>query len=429
MLDIDPEEWAEAPDPGHDPWADEPPDYAPETDSGYWAAIEDEWDLPPPSSYKVEAVPEPTLAAEGDGRERTTWWPVDLAGLFDGSVDLPEPQVFTRTDGQPLLYPGKNHAFNGESESGKSWAALLACVQVIGAGGHVLYLDFEDTAPTVVTRLLALGAKPDNAIRYFHYAAPSEPLQTKGGQFTKGYMDFVDLLGASELTLAVIDGVTEAMALHGLSTNDNDEYARFHAMLPRLIARAGPATVQIDHVTKNKEDRGRYAIGAQHKLAGMDGAVFVFEVAKPMGLGLHGIARMNITKDRPGQLRRHAVGPKHTVGEFHLQSDPTTHALLAKVERPDAKATAEAERVEHWRLMEEISRYVEAHGPVNKNRIVAEVEGVDGARSTPAKRDAIEDLLQGNFLRLERQGQAYLHHHVKPYRYFPSNATKDHETP
>jgi len=376
--------------------------------------------LPPPAAYKLNGHNPPT-ADDTDGR--SSWWPVDLSGLFDGSVVLPEPELFARNDGQALLYPGKCHSFNGESESGKSWAALLACVQAIRAGGHVLYLDFEDTASTVVTRLLALGAKPEEVVGRFHYASPSEPLQYRNGKVTVGHLDLGATLETHPITLAVIDGVTEAMTLHGLATNDNDEYAKFHAMLPRRLSRAGTAVVNIDHVTKDKETRGRYAIGAQHKLAGMDGAVFSFEVVSPFGLGLHGIAKMYVNKDRPGQLRTHAEsnGGRHLIAELHLRSDPATHALAASIDAPAAGAGIASDTTPTW-WMEQISRAVEADGPLT-SRQIEELRKPDGsAGSTPAKRKA-RDLLNGAYLRPERQGQTIYYHHVKPYR----EASEDHE--
>ena len=51
----------------------------------------------------------------------------------------------------------------------------------------------------------------------------------------------------------------------------------------RPIAAAGAAVVLIDHVAKDKEKRGRYAIGAQHKLAGVAVAygIEVLRAAEP----------------------------------------------------------------------------------------------------------------------------------------------------
>ena len=69
----------------------------------------------------------------------------------------------------------------------------------------------------------------------------------------------------------VIDGVTEAMTMHGLELKDNADVAKFVELLPRPLARMGAAVVLVDHVAKDTGGRGRFAIGAPHKLAGIDG--------------------------------------------------------------------------------------------------------------------------------------------------------------
>lgn len=70
--------------------------------------------------------------------------------------------------------------------------------------------------------------------------------------------------------LAVIDGVTEAFAVFGVSSVDNDEVTTWGRQVPRKIAqRTGAAVVVVDHVTKG---RGRFAIGAQAKMSYLTGA-------------------------------------------------------------------------------------------------------------------------------------------------------------
>ena len=54
----------------------------------------------------------------------------------------------------------------------------------------------------------------------------------------------------------MIDGVTEALTLEGLSLNDNSEVAEWLERLPRWIRdRTAAAAVVIDHVTKDRESR------------------------------------------------------------------------------------------------------------------------------------------------------------------------------
>jgi AAA domain len=53
--------------------------------------------------------------------------------------------------------------------------------------------------------------------------------------------------------LVVIDGVTEALTLHGFDLGDNVEIARWLELLPRPAARCGVAVLLLDHVVKDKE--------------------------------------------------------------------------------------------------------------------------------------------------------------------------------
>jgi hypothetical protein len=85
------------------------------------------------------------------------------------------------------------------------------------------------------------------------------------------------LLGRS-FALVVLDGVTEALRTLSRSTVDNDEVTAFMREVPRTIAqRTEAAVVVVDHVTKGTEGRGRFAIGAQAKMAALDGASYSVE--------------------------------------------------------------------------------------------------------------------------------------------------------
>lgn len=122
----------------------------------------------------------------------------------------------------------------------------------------------------------------------------------------------------------------------GCEPESNKDAALIVATLLRPLANAGPAVVPLDHVTKNKDARGRYAIGAQHKLAAVRGAAYHLETVHPFGRGTHGQAQLIIQKDRPGHIRGEhsiALSPKRvTVGDFYL--DATSRLLNARVAPP-----------------------------------------------------------------------------------------------
>lgn len=243
-------------------------------------------------------------AGEDETGSECSWVPVDVAAALK-SDGPPKPSVLRRADGECLFYAGKVHSVHGESESGKSWVAQCAAVQELIGQGRVLYVDFEDDVTGVAGRLVQLGV-PVEVVgdpEKFVYVHPEESLTSDRAR------DAFEALVSKRFTLAVVDGVTDAMGIFGYSLTDNDDIAKWQRELPRRIAsRSGAAVVCIDHVTKDADSRGRFSIGGQHKIAGLDGAAFTVEVDRPFGRGLHGFATLRVGKDRPGHLRGLGVG-------------------------------------------------------------------------------------------------------------------------
>src|SRR5262249_17991168 len=108
-------------------------------------------------------------AAQTGEREPSTWSEVDLEAVLSGELDELPPVLMKRMDGVPLLYRGKVHAIIGEPESGKGWFSCAAAADALARGEHVIYVDFEDTAKGVVSRMRALGVSPEVLIDRFHY--------------------------------------------------------------------------------------------------------------------------------------------------------------------------------------------------------------------------------------------------------------------
>ena len=78
----------------------------------------------------------------------------------------------------------------------------------------------------------------------------------------------------------------------------------YYAGSPRWLARTGAAVVLVDHVTKSQEGRGRWAIGSERKLWGLDGAAYGFESLVPFGRGKTGLVKITVAKDRCGHIRQ-----------------------------------------------------------------------------------------------------------------------------
>lgn len=303
---------------------------------------------------------------------RRTWTPTDLTRALEGTFEPPQPTVGARTDKAGLFYPGKMHTLASESEGGKTWLALSAVADELSADHHVVYLDFEDDEGTMAGRLLTLGVHRDRIHDQFHYIRPEDPL---GAGINLD--DLNQVLERYGPTLAIVDGVTEAMTLHGLNPLDNGDAAKFSRMLPRRLTASGAACVNLDHVTKDREGRGRYALGAVHKLNGLDGAAYLLDNRVSFGIGITGRSTLKITKDRPGQLRRKALPSSQSLwwyGDLVLESHDETFAEVS-VEPP-------AERDETFRPTAVMSKL---------SRLISEKAGDKGLSGRK-----VQDLARGN---------------------------------
>jgi hypothetical protein len=277
----------------------------------------------------------------------SSWASQDLTDALDGIEEEP-PTLMPRSDGPCLLYAGSVHTISGEPTAGKTWLTLHAAVNELAAGHHVALIDFEDRASRVVARLLRLGATPTQIAAQFRYLRPDTALDTTGRAALTRAVDGT--------TLVIVDGVTEAMALHGLDLSSNPDVATFYALLPRWIADHGTTVVLIDHVVKDGEKQSRWGIGGQHKLAGIDGAAYTVKNVEPMGRGKRGTSRVFIAKDRHGHVEEHALG--RCAAEFHLDStDP--NVSIAGLDPPEAMPTTEGGDMRPTFLMERVSRYLE----------------------------------------------------------------------
>lgn len=356
----------------------------------------DPWDLRAPPEDPSEA-----------GQVRGTWTPVDLDAVLDGQFQPPQPTVGARDDGVGLFYPGRVHSLASESEAGKTWLALHAISTELTAGRAAIYLDFEDDESGVVGRLLALSLAHDAIRHRFAYLRPEDTVLAAGNRD-----DLAQALGDLSPTLVVLDGVTEAMTVHGLDPLSNADVARFGKMLPRWIADRGPAVASLDHVTKDREGRGRYAIGAVHKLNGINGCAYLLENRTAFGIGITGRSTVLLAKDRPGQLRKHALpaaGGMHRYGDLVLQSHDAT--FVEAFLHPPPPDTGEPFRPTH--LMHKISDALTRAGQPLSVRGV--LERVDGKRDRDVTK-ALAALVDEGFVTIENGPRgAHLHRLNRPF--------------
>ena len=300
----------------------------------------------------------------------TQWEPTDLGPVVRGEQVTAPPSVLMREDGVFLLYPGRVNMFMGETESLKTWMALVAVVQELAAGHHVIYLDFEDGPESVVERLRALGATVDQIVAHLTYINPS-------GRFDELAAEALDVAierkGAP--TLAVVDGVTEAMGDIGLDPSSGPDVAAYYGSSPRWLARTGAAVVLVDHVTKSRENRGRWAIGSERKLSGLTGAAYGFEMIRPFGRGKTGTVKVTVAKDRCGHVRQHeGVGRTIVMAELQSFPDGGISATLSIPEASDDGAFRPT-----W-LMTKLSEAIVENPGLSTRALRAAVKGKNEAK-------------------------------------------------
>lgn len=274
-----------------------------------------------PGKGKLASIPIRDPEPSPSGHE-----PADLAAVFARGLVPIVPDFLARSDGTSIGYRGQLHWIQGEPESGKSWLAILACVQAIAAGGRATYVDYETNVVRFLLRLQALGLAPEDVIRGLTYVHPGGPVSR--------HLDHYRRLFAGRDVVA-IDACTASMAAEGLNPDKALEVAAWLDLLPLTAASEGAATLVIDHVVKSPEQRGRWATGSGHKLAATDVAFSVTAVhLEPMAPGHRGRAWVNISKDRDGGVKAIAEQGSTTIADLVL--DATEQPAILSLDVPSA---------------------------------------------------------------------------------------------
>jgi hypothetical protein len=337
----------------------------------------------------TNAIETPLQVTEPDlSDDESSWKPIPLKDYFDGLFQIPSATILKRSDGAGLIYPGKVHSFYGESESGKSWIAQIATAELLKIDQKVIYIDFESDAIDIVNRLKVLGVSRANLLQYFSYIRPDGPRDVNDNYWQ-------DILEPDRAVLVIIDGVTEALTMWGGQTKDNDEITRWMRIFPRTVATAsGAAVVLIDHITKNAETRGRFAIGGQSKLATIDGAAYLCEPIELLAPGKIGTISMRVTKDRPGDVRRKAGAQR---GKDRMQEaaiftiDSTRPQMEYVIGVPLREDEADANR--EFKKLKEVAEFIHNH-PGSTRRMVQ--DGVAGSKESIG--NIIGDLVAGGWI-------------------------------
>lgn len=319
-----------------------------------------------------------------------SWRPLNLVDL---AANPPEPPTIGG-----LLYPGKRTVLSGETESMKTWFALILAKAELDIGRPVVWVDLDAMGPgAMLQRLEKLGVARSTVADGFHYIEPNEQLDPPKR------IDLTGLIASEGVRLCVIDAFNPILALHQLDPNVTSDIEKFWTNIADPICHAGAAPVLLDHVAKNPEARGKYAYGSERKASGAI-VHLGFKLLEPLRQGGVGRSLLSVHKDRPGYLPRPALG--------RLILDDTDPAALTYRVEPD-KSHDEPGRFRPTVLMQKVSTYLELHpGAATGKEIEESVTG-----NAKALRTAIQTLIEDGYVRAEKGVKnATLHTSLRPYR-------------
>lgn len=178
------------------------------------------------------------------------------------------------------------------------------------------------------------------------------------------------------------------------------------------MARSGAAVLALDHVIKDTGDRGRYPIGAQHTLSGVDGGAYRLEVVVRFRKDHVGSSRLKVAKDRPGHVRPH-TSTYDRIAVFVLDStDPAR--TVAELVPPETPGTPKPDADVDPEVAEAASRHLEA---VGKKLSVATVRTALKKRGATVSEN-LEWLFINDYVTRHDQGKGKpkLYAHKAPYR-------------
>lgn len=266
-----------------------------------------------------------------------------LGAVLDGGRRRPRADLMPVNGGHGLFYRGRTHSLYGESGSGKSMVAQAETARILReTNERVVYVDYESDEYTLVWRLIDMGA-PEHAIRNGQFVYIKPEASPYAGALESD--QFRAMLGDRSIALVVLDGVTDAlmyeqMKFGGPGIDQNTLVTGWaRRVLDPIAVHTGAAVITIDHVPKNSEGRGTFAIGAQAKRSVLSGAAYAVEVygKAPLGRGKVGQISLRPTKDRDGGIETFTSASGVTTLAAVLTFDSTADdgRIVVSVDKPD----------------------------------------------------------------------------------------------
>ena len=251
--------------------------------------------IPRPRRHQPESEPEPSKS-KGPVNANPQSDPgklfVDLGKIIANGLEPERPSVARLSPERCMLYKGRMNEIHSEPGVGKTNLALCFAQAVMKEGGHVLFIDPEDTPVGILTRLKAFGADMQMVVEQFHYL--HNPIPEEFGAA-------ISWTAGNRPDLVILDGLAEALAAEGKNEDKVGDVLSFFRYRLRPFAELGGAAVLVsDHVSKSTEDRGRWARGSGAKLGRYDGVSYSAELVESYSSTQAGRVSLKIAKDRNG---------------------------------------------------------------------------------------------------------------------------------
>jgi hypothetical protein len=315
-----------------------------------------------------------------------TWLP---ASLLDLAANPPAPPTIGG-----VVYPAKRTLISGETESLKTWFALILSKAEMDAGYSVAWADLDAMGSAeLLARLQALGVADDVIGKRFLYYEPAERL------INHVLEDVTGDITERGIRLFVIDAFNPMLSLHGLDPSSTPDIETFWREVADPICRAGAAPTLLDHVAKNA-GKSKYAYGSERKASGA--IVHVgFRLLHPLTRGSEGRTLLIRRKDRPGYL------PSPNIGRLILTADGEKVAY-----RLEADASQGEGGFRPTGYMERISMKLELlDETVSQKWIEDNVTG-----QGKYLRAALDVLTDEGYITRAKDGKGYRIESVRPYR-------------
>lgn len=224
-----------------------------------------------------------------------------LQGKFSGYENIsalpdpPDPSLFVVTGkdnaSTSVVGPQTITVFSGHRASGKTWACAVWAAQIIRAGGHVIWQDFERQPHGLSQKLRSVGIPAHLMSRYLHYTS-------KLPDVDRLTQDIAEYAASGRPVLFVVDafrGLQNTVS-PGTSANDGDAVEQVYLDYLNPVTEAGGTVVLLDHMSKTG-DAGTF--GSERKESAAD-YVLTVKQEVPFTKTVPGFSSLVCSKDRYG---------------------------------------------------------------------------------------------------------------------------------